>query len=64
MNMRVRIIPWSLAEVILPLSKEHLPLYSRFIDDDLAVWQHCNNKVLDAELIQNFNSKLPSTAAV
>ena len=45
-------------EVILPLFKKYLPLYLRFIDDGLAVWQHSNNKMLDAELIQNFKTAI------
>ena len=30
----------------------YLPLYLRFIDDGLAVWQHCEDNILNAELIQ------------
>ena len=45
-------------EVILPLFKKYLPLYLRFIDDGLAVWQHSNNKMLDAELIQIFKNTI------
>ena len=49
------------AEVIPPLFKKYLPLYLRFIDDGLAVWQHCNNKVLDAEMIQKFKTAINSS---
>lgn len=31
-------------EVTLPMFKEYLPLYMRFIDNGLAVWKHCSNK--------------------
>ena len=45
-------------EVILPLFKEHLPLYLRFIDDGLAVWQHCKDKISDAKLIESFKAAI------
>ena len=45
-------------EIILPLFKKHLPLYLRFIDDGLAVWQHYNDKVLDDEKIQEFKTTI------
>ena len=45
-------------EVILPLFKEHLPLYLRFIDDGLTVWQHCKDKISDAKLIENFKATI------
>ena len=41
-------------EVIIPTFKKYLPLYLRFIDDDLAVWEHHNNPSLDKELLQAF----------
>ena len=37
--------------VIIPTFKKYLPLYLRFIDDGLAVWEHHSNPSLDKELI-------------
>jgi len=41
-------------EVIIPVFKKYLPLYLRFIDDGLAVWEHHNNPSFDKELLQAF----------
>ena len=39
-------------EVIIAALKKYSPLYLRFIDDRLAVWEHHNNPSLDEELFQ------------
>ena len=41
-------------EDIIPTFKKYLPLYLRFIDDGLAVWEHHNNPSLDKEVLQAF----------
>ena len=41
-------------EAIIPTFKKYLPLYLRFIDDGLAVWEHHSNLSLDKELLQAF----------
>ena len=48
-------------EILLPAFEKYLPLYLRFIDDGLAVWEHCSDTTLDNELIQKFKNVINSS---
>ena len=45
-------------DVILPRFKMCLPLYLRFIDDELAVWKSNCNSMMDNQLIHEFKDTI------